>query len=203
MESTLLAYTDLISTNMKIINNYNDITIGILQDTRLYIQGHPLVSLWRKKRKNIKYQEPIWAELIKKELTSDFIAIDCAGWYFANDNIDCQCIELWEKSKNLWHNTIFEYDYLTWHPTYLEPVTVLAYYSSYFKYSNLEDMFTFFNEWLLYHPKIIIGLDPTKIKFNYLKYDFVELLLKNLQFKVKVKILQKSNFNLLLVLEKL
>ena len=188
---------------MKIINNYNELTIGSLQDTRLYMQGRPAVRLWRKKRKNIRYQEPDWAKLIKRELTSDFIAIDCAGWYFADKGLNCQCIELWPKSKNLWNNTIFEYDYLTWHPTYLKPIPVLAYYSSYFKYSKLEDMFTFFNQWLLHHPKMIVGLDPTKIKFNYLKYDFVDLLLKNLQVQVQVKILQKSNFNLLLVLEKI
>lgn len=187
---------------MKIINNYDDLKIGQLQDTRLYMQGRPLVQLWRKKRKNIRYQEPNWVKLIKNELTSDFISIDCAGWYFADDTMDCTSIELWPSSKNLWKNTVFEYDYLTWHPTYLKPVPVLAYYSSYFKYSKLEDMFEFFNQWVPHHPKLIVGFDPTKIKFNYLKYDFLDLLLKNLQVQARIRILHKSNFDLLLVIEK-
>lgn len=190
-------------TSMKIINNYNDLIHSKLQDTRLYIQGRPLVQLWRKKRKNIEYLDPPWAKLIDQELAGNYIAVDCAGWYFANENRDCLSIELWSGSKQFWNNTVYEYDYLTWHPTYLEPITVLAYYSSYFKYSNFEDMVTFVNQWLQYHPKMILGLDPTKIKFNYLKYDFLDLLLKNLQISVQIKVLHKSNFDLLFVLEKL
>jgi len=167
------------------------------------MQSRPLIQLWRKKRKNITFSAPQYIELINHELTPDFIAIDCAGWYFASDNRNCQCIELWENSKNFWHDVVFEYDYLTWHPTYLKPVPVLAYYSSYFKYSNFNDIMMFFNQWLRYHPKMIVGLDPTKIKFNYLKYDFLDLLVEQLKLQVKVKILDKSNFNLLFVLEKI
>ena len=188
---------------MKIINSYNELNHSTLQNTRLYMQSRPLIQLWRKKRKNIAYLEPQYIELINQELTTDYIAVDCAGWYFADANRNCQCIELWENSKNFWHDVVFEYDYLTWHPTYLTPVPVLAYYSSYFKYSSLDDIITFFNQWLKYHPKMIVGLDPTKIKFNYLKYDFLDLLIEQLQMQVKIKILDRSNFNLLFVLEKI
>ena len=187
---------------MKIVNDYSDLKIGSLQQTRLYMQGRPLVRLWRKQRNNIVYQKPVWADLIDQELPQDYLALDCAGWYFASSQRQCQCIELWAGSRRFWPNTVFEYDYLTWVPTYIQPTTVLAYYSSYFKYSEFDDMVTFFNLWANKHKKIIVGLDPTKIKFNYLKYDFLTLLIDQLDLKVKLKVLSESPFDLLFVIEK-
>jgi hypothetical protein len=187
---------------MKIIDNYNDLKIGPLQQTRLYMQGRPLVRLWRQQRNNIIYQRPAWVDLIDQELTQDYLALDCAGWYFASSQRQCQCIELWPGSIKFWPNTVFEYDYLTWVPTYIHPTIVLAYYSEYFKYSEFDDMITFFNLWMNKHKKLIVGLDPTKIKFNYLKYDFLTLLLNQLELTVNLRVLSKSPFDLLFVMEK-
>lgn len=188
---------------MKIINDYDDITPGPLQQTRLYMQGRPLISFWRKDKKHIKYHRPNYINLIDQELDGNYISIDCGGWYFSNPRRQCVAIELHSRSQQLWPNIFFEYDYLTWCPDYLDPVPVLAYYSTYFKYCQFNDIVTFFNAWGQRHPKLVVGLDPTKIKFNYLKYDFLDLLSSQLDFDSKITVLEQSNFNLLFTLEKI
>lgn len=178
-------------------------TLSKLQHTRLYVQGRPLVSFWRKDRRNIAYQKPHYISLIDQEITGDYISLDCSGWYFANPQRKCTAIELYDLSKQLWPDVIFEYDYLTWRPDYLGHDTVLAYHSSYFRYSQFDDIVTFFNIWGPQQSKLIIGLDPTKVKFNYLKYNFLDLLSERLQFDHKINILEQSNFNLLFTFKKI
>lgn len=171
-----------------------------MQKTRLYLQGRPLLSHWLNQRKGRLSRHDPHVQLIDRELTQDFVAIDCAGWLFANQHRTCTAIEIDQLSAKLWTNTHFEYDYLTWHPTYLAASIVLAYHSSYFKYCELEDFLTFCKIWSAYHPKLIIGLDPTKVKFNYFKFDLTQLV----QGKVghcNVRILDRQDFSLLFVLE--
>ena len=185
---------------MKIIKDYNQLSIGSLQSTRLYLQARPLLSHWSKKRRGQTTVTNLDMSLIDQELDSNYIAIDCAGWYFANDQRNCTAIELHDQSLRYWNQIYFEYDYLTWHPTYLSSDPVLAYYSSYFKYCQLDDLVTFCKIWAVNHSKLIIGLDPTKIKFNYLKWKLLDLLklqLPNFQFKL----LYKGNFELLFTVE--
>jgi hypothetical protein len=185
---------------MKIIEDYNQLSISSLQSMRLYLQGRPLLSHWSRKRRGILINKTPIIDIIDQEIFSDFVAIDCAGWYFANHQRKCTAIELHDLSLQFWNNVHYEYDYLTWHPTYLPNITVLAYYSSYFKYCDLDDFLTFCNIWSEKHSKIIIGLDPTKIKFNYLKWELLDLVrdqLPNAQFRI----LDKQNFNLLFTIE--
>lgn len=203
MVGILLVYTDWIFLPMNVVNNYNDIQPSALQQTRLYVQGRPLLSYWRKDRRNIAYPRPRYLDLIDQELDSDYIAIDCGGWYFSNANRNCTAIELYKPSENLWPNIFFEYDYLTWCPDYLKPQPVLAYYSTYFKYCELANIVEFFNCWGQRHPKLIVGLDPTKIKFNYLKHNLLNLITNELAFNNKITVLEQSNFNLLFTVEKL
>lgn len=188
---------------MNIVNNYADLDISRLQQTRLYMQGRPLIRLWRKQRNHVPVKLPSFVSLIKKELTENYIALDCAGWYF--DSPDCQCtaIEIMPDVKRYWANTYIEYDYLSWCPTYLPLSTVLAYYSSYFKYSSIADVARFFNVWGQKHKKLIIGLDPTKIKFNYLKYDFLNQVIPYINFEVRSTVLEQSDFHLLFTIEKI
>ena len=187
---------------MKIVSNYDEISPGKLQETRLYLQGRPLVSLWRKKKHQISYNVPSYVTLIDQQLTGDYIAIDCGGWYFSSHQRSCTAIELQPISKKLWHDVIYEYDYLTWWPDYLPPNPVLAYYSTYFKYSELSDFVKFLNLWGARHPKLVVGLDPTKLKYNYLKHDLVELITTSLDYKSTITVLERSDFHLLFTLEK-
>jgi hypothetical protein len=138
-------------------------------------------------------------DLIDKELQGNYVAIDCAGWLFANDQRQCTAIELHDHSLKFWKQVHFEYDYLTWCPLYLESSTVLAYFSGYFKYCTLRDFLTFCEMWSQRHKKIIIGLDPTKVKYNYFKLELLDLVHKHLP-DLQIKILQKENFNLLFTL---
>lgn len=184
---------------MNIIDNYNQIKIGALQSTRLYLQGRPLLSLWSRKRRGIPVDHSKVIELIESELTSDFIAIDCAGWYFATDEKKCIAIELIPQSSQYWDHVHFEYDYLTWHPTYLPNIPVLAYFSTYFKYCELSDFLTFCKIWTKEHSKIVIGVDPTKIKFNYLKWDLLDILADQLP-DFEIQLLDKQDFSLLFTL---
>lgn len=185
---------------MNIIKHYNQLTVSNLQSTRLYLQGRPLLSLWAKKRRHQQITVPLDVELINNELTSDFIAIDCAGWFFADQQRHCTAIELMPQSSKYWNDIHFEYDYLTWHPTYLPDLPVLAYYSTYFKYSELNEFLTFCKIWSNSHSKVIIGLDPTKVKFNYLKFDLVNIVSDSLQNK-QLRIINQQNFNLLFSIE--
>lgn len=179
---------------MPLIKTYQDLPIGPLQRARLYLQARPLASLHRKRRRSVPYQEPADIKLIDRELTGDFISLDCAGWYFANSQRTCTAIEMFDYSLLLWPDVKFEYDYMDWRPTYLENQPVLAYYSSYFKYCALEHFLNFCDTWS--DHKLIIGLDPTKMKFNYLKYRLVDILSE----RYNVNILAAVDFNLLFTL---
>lgn len=185
---------------MKIITDYNELNNGQLQLTRLYMQGRPLVSRWAKTRRGRQLPTEKFIKLIDSELTSDYIAVDCGGWYFANSQRHCTAIELMSMSSNYWKDIHYEYDYLTWHPTYLKPLPVLAYYSTYFKYCELDDLLIFCKIWSDNHPKIIIGLDPTKIKFNYLKQNIIDIITDCLS-DLKITVLDQTSFNLLFTIE--
>lgn len=182
---------------MSIIENYHTLPISKLQDIRLYMQGRPLSLLLRKKNKNIPYTIPYYVSLIDRELSGDYISLDCAGWYFENPNRKCTAIEISKESLRYRDNIIFEYDYNVWRPTYLTGVPVLAYFSTYFKYSNLEDFINFCNIWGQQHCKLIIGLDPSKIKFNYLKYNLLDQLEGKLNFNHSIQTIDNKPFELL------
>lgn len=185
---------------MNTITDYNDLNIHPIQQTRLYVQGRPLVHYNRLKQRNISHELPHWISLIDQEITGDFIAIDCGGWYFANSQRNCTAIEIIPISSKLWNNIHYEYDYLTWHPTYLEDQTVLAYYSSYFKYATIDDLLTFVKIWSDAHSKLIIGIDPSKVKFNYLKYSLVDVVKSVLPNKT-LRIVDQGVVDLLFVIE--
>ena len=185
---------------MKIVSDYSQLDISKLQSTRLYIQGRPLVSLWSRSRRGQKLNIGNFIKLIDSELTTNYIAIDCGGWYFANAHRHCTTIELMSISSYFWDDVYYEYDYLTWHPTYLPLLPVLAYYSTYFKYCELDDFLTFCKIWSQAHPKIIIGLDPTKIKFNYLKWDLLQILADRLP-ELEITVLEKSAVNVLFTIK--
>jgi hypothetical protein len=180
---------------MKIIDNYNQLPISALQSVRLYLQARPLLSRWSRLRRGGTVPYDPLLDLIDQEITGDYVAIDCAGWVFAKDQRKCTAIELHQQSLKYWHQVHFEYDYLTWHPTYLQSDTVLAYFSTYFKYCTLDDFLTFCKIWSQCHDKIIIGLDPTKTKYNYFKLQLLDLVKQHLPDK-QFKILQKDCFSL-------
>ena len=188
------------STHMKIINNYQDISPGPLQRARLYLSGHPLAALYRKKIKNITYAEPDYVHAIDQELAGNYISIDCAGWHFANDHRQCIAIEHHPISQTQWP-VVFEYDYMNWRPTYLPYHTVLCYRSVEFRYATLTQLAGFFNTWGSQHGKYIVGLDPTKIKFNYLKYSLLDQLSQLITWPHAIRVLRADDFELLFVLE--
>lgn len=173
-----------------------------LQQTRLYAQGHPLIKLWRMKRRNIAFIEPAWATLIDHELDGDFVSIDSAGWYFSNDSRHCVAVESNPLSKKFWSDVHIEHDVMTWHPTYLEFHTALAYFSAEHRYCTIEEFVSFCNLWLQFHPKLVIGLDPTKLKFNYLKFNFIDCVSQGVK-SAHFNILDQSNFHLLFTITKL
>jgi hypothetical protein len=184
---------------MKIINNYRDIQPGPLQRARLYLSGHPLAAMHRKKIKSIPYVEPDYISAIDQELTDDYISVDCAGWYFAAGR-QCTAIECHPVSSSQWP-VLFEYDYMTWRPTYLPCDAVLCYHSTEFRYATLAQFAGFFNTWGPQHKKYIVGLDPTKIKFNYLKYRLLDQLSQLISWPHAIRTLYSADFELLFVLE--
>jgi hypothetical protein len=180
---------------MKIINNYDQLSISPLQSVRLYLQSRPLLKHWsRQRRGRLPLTDPV-IDLIDQELEGNYVAIDCAGWIFANNQRKCTAIELHEQSLKYWNQVYFEHDYMTWHPTYLKSDTVLAYFSTYFKYCTLDNFLTFCEIWSQCHDKIIIGLDPTKVKYNYFKFQLLDLVEQHLPNR-RFKILQKDCFSL-------
>jgi hypothetical protein len=174
---------------MNVINSYNQLPIGRLQENRLYLQSKPLVRLWRQLKKNLHTVVPDTEKLLACELEDNYIELDCGGWIYADqNNKQCIAIEMFEQSKHAWNPMYFEYDYLTWHPNYLPDWPVLAYYSTYFKYSSLDDFVNFCQLWSHHHHKVIVGLDPTKVKLNYLKYDLKKIIANSTDLRPRVLI---------------
>lgn len=184
---------------MKIINSYDQLPIGSLQSVRLYLQARPLLSRWSRLRRGCKPKSDHVLDLVDQELDGNYVAIDCAGWVFANENRQCTAIETNEQSLKYWNPVHFEYDYLTWRPTYLENDNVLAYFSTHFKYCDLDDFLNFCKLWSQWHKKIIIGVDPTKIKYNYFKFQLLDLVQQHLPNN-QLKVLQKESFSLVFTL---
>lgn len=182
---------------MNVLNDYQDLNIHPLQQTRLYAQGRPLIKLWRKKRKNIPIEIPDWAQLIDHELDSDYIEIDSAGWYFSNAQRRCVAVETGTVARTFWPDAHIEHDIMTWHPTYLDAWPVMIYYSKFHRYCTMQEFLLFCDLWLKSHPKLIIGLDPTKLKFNYLKFDFVDTVSSHVSPRAKLNVLQRKDFHLL------
>ena len=184
---------------MKEIKSYNDLPIvSKLQQSRLYLQCRPLLRLWTKKRHGSQFIEPEFVKIINSELDGNFIAIDCGGWYFSDQSRRCTAIEIMPQSR-LYHDRIFyEYDYLTWRPTYLNNSTVLAYHSCFFRYADINEFLSFFQVWGAKHQKLIVGFDPTKIKnYNYLKTSILTVL-KSRFPNYNITPLLHENFNLLI-----
>ena len=182
---------------MKIINNYRDINPGPLQLSRLYLTSRPMARLHRKKIRNISVSQPDDIKLIDQELASDYISIDCAGWYLENNQRACTAIETSNISHLQKPDAIIETNYYQHRPDYLENLPVLCYYSGKFRYSTLQDFSNFFNIWGPGHGKYIVGLDPTKVKFNYLKYSLTDKLSSEILWPHEMKILFDSNFDLI------
>jgi hypothetical protein len=176
-----------------VVDNYDCLPISRLQAVRLYYQARPLLQYWHAQRRQRTPSKLLDIDLIDHELDQNYIAVDCAGWYFANSTRNCTAIELHSQSKQYWHNLHFEYDYLTWRPSYLPAQPVLAYYSEYFKYCTLDDFLTFCNIWSQKNSKLIVGVDPSKIQFNYLKFDLVDVVRNNLS-GAHIRILSKNLF---------
>jgi hypothetical protein len=185
---------------MNIIENYHSLPISKLQNVRLYMQGRPLSILYRNKIKNRNHDIPDTIKLIDNELTGNYISLDCAGWYFENFTRKCTAIEINHVSLKFYKDVIFEIDYNVWRPTYLNNDPVLAYYSTYFKYSELSDFIKFCSIWGPHHKKLIIALDPSKIKFNYLKYKLIEKISEKLNFNFSIDIIKDSPFELIFML---
>ena len=185
---------------MKTIENYDDLDISALQKVRLYSQGRPLLTRWhRKMRGRYTNHASLDIDRINKELNSSYIAIDCAGWYFEDDRRDCIAIESHEISLCYHHKVFIEPDYLKWRPTYLSSWPVLAYYTPEFKYCDLTVLLNFCDIWSAHNQKLIIALDPTKVKFNYLKHDLIEIISSYLPHK-DLEIVTSDPFHLLFII---
>lgn len=166
---------------MNVIDNYNQLPTSRLQKSRLYLQSKPLLLFDRKLQRDQLTHVPDYINVLSQEFDNNYIEIDCAGWLFAkNTNKQCIAVEMFETSAKFWDSVYFEYDYLTWHPDYLPRWPVLAYYSTYFKYCELNIFLEFCQLWAQHHPKLIVGLDPTKIKFNYLKHNLKNIIAESI-----------------------
>lgn len=184
---------------MKIINNYQDINPGPLQRARIYLATHPLSAMYRKRNKKIPFVESESIQIIDQELTSDFISVDCAGWYFESNDRRNIAVEtnpickLQKPDANILKN------YYDLRPDYLEDLPILCYHTPKFRYSTLEDFSNFFNVW---GPgKYIVGVDSTKIKFNYLKYPLIEKLSPLVTWPHTVRISSNNRFDLIFIIE--
>lgn len=183
---------------MKIIDDYDDLEPNAIQSLRLYLLDRPLLPKWHRIMRHRPLEtEPIDLTMIRTELDSEYIALDCAGWYFAARDRRCIILESNRLSEKFWPEAHFEPDYHCWHPDYVPPVPVLAYYSAFFKYCELQKFLDFCALWSRFHPKLLIGLDPQKIKFNFLKFK-LEDLLRDYLVTSNITVLMAEDFHLVL-----
>lgn len=178
---------------MQIIRSYQDLRIGKLQKARLYAQGRPLSILYKKQQRGMLVNTTPELEILASLITEDYVAVDCAGWFFHQDGCQCIAVETQPLAQTLWPQVHIEYDYMTHCPTYLNPMLVVCYHSPEFKYSSVEQMVTFLKIWMPKHKKIILSLDHTKVKFNYFKYKLADILHDATQYQIQV--IHESEFS--------
>jgi hypothetical protein len=152
--------------------------IRLIQQFRLYHLSRPAVKKWRACRHGIPYNPDTTDHWILDNLQENkLIAVDCAGWYFREFNIDTLCLESDQLSNQYFPGCYVEPDIFTHRPTYIPNNQMVVFKFPWFlKYATLDQFVNFLNIWV--QSVTVINFYPIHIQHNHLKYS-LDMLIKN------------------------
>lgn len=163
---------------MQIIPGYNG-SLGQVQQVqrlRLYLLSRPQVQIWRRTR----HGQPMTVDALDQWIVSTVqpdhvVAVDCAGWYFEQFNINTTCVESDELSQQYWPACRIEPDLLTHRPTYLPTDALTLFkYPGFLKYITQDQFVEFLHTWV--KGPTILHFEPRFIQHNHLKHDLYRLI---------------------------
>lgn len=161
---------------MQIISGYQSGNhIKFRQRLRLYNLSRPAVKKWRvARRTGIFTPDLVDRWVISNIHSSKLWAVDCAGWYFQNYNIDVECIESDDVAKIYNSHCHLEYDVLVHRPTYVETDSMVLFKRPWFlRYCKFDDFVNFLNVWT--QTTMVLELDTVYIQHNHLKFKLLDL----------------------------
>jgi hypothetical protein len=180
---------------MQVISGYNNsCSIKFIQQLRLYNFSRPSVKKWRATRHGKKFildSTDSW--LLSQLKNNKLAAVDCAGWYFNNFDVDTQCFESNDIAKLYYPDCYIEYDVFSHRPTYIDDDRWVFFKNSWFlKYAQFQDFVNFLNIWT--RSTVILEFEPIYIQHNHLKYNLIDLVRRSTNLNI-----DEINFNLWMI----
>lgn len=161
---------------MQIISGYEQNNqIKFRQRLRLYHLSRPAVKKWRiAQRTGIFNLDSVDHWVISNLHSKKLCAVDCAGWYFQNYNIDVECIESDDIAKIYNSHCHLEYDVLIHRPTYVDVDSVVLFKNPWFlRYCKFDDFINFLNIWT--RTTMVLEFNSVYIQHNHLKFKLLDL----------------------------
>lgn len=161
---------------MQIISGYQqENSINFKQRLRLYNLSRPAVKKWRVARRTGVFRPDLVDQWVISNLHGKKLwAVDCAGWYFQNYNINVECIESDDIAKIYNSHCRLEYDVLIHRPTYVDKDSMILFKRPWFlRYCKLDNFVNFLNVWA--KATMVLELDTVYIQHNHLKFKLLDL----------------------------
>jgi|TARA_R110000868_G_scaffold29450_1_gene109603 hypothetical protein len=161
-------------------------SIRLIQQFRLYHLSRPSVKKWRTVRHGIPYQVDATDQWILNNLQDDkLVAVDCAGWYFKEFNINATCLESDLLSKQYFPGCYVEPDIFIHRPTYIPDDQMVVFkYPWFLKYATLDQFINFLNTWV--RSITVLNFDPIFIQHNHLKFSLEKLVRNRVDLNIQI-----------------
>jgi hypothetical protein len=173
---------------MQVVPGYNTDfgPIRLIQQFRLYHLSRPAVKKWRAVRHGIPYKLDLTDQWILDNVTnSKLVAVDCAGWYFQEFNINTTCLESDMLSNQYFSGCHIEPDIFTHRPTYIPSDEMVVFKFPWFlKYATLTQFVNFLNQWV--KSVTVINFYPILIQHNHLKFTLDTLVKEQIDLNIKI-----------------
>ena len=172
---------------MQIVTGYNidHGPIRLIQQLRLYHLSRPAVKKWRAVRHGTRYQLDTTDRWILNNLHDNrLVAVDCAGWYFNEFNVDTICLESEPLSKQYFPGCYIEPDILTHRPTYIPTDQMVVFkYPWFLKYVTLDQFVNFLTIWV--RSPTVINFNPILVQHNHLKFSLDTLIKERVNLNIQ------------------
>ena len=161
-------------------------SIRLIQQFRLYHLSRPAIKKWRAVRHGIPYCVDTADQWVLDNLQNNkLIAVDCAGWYFKEFNIDTTCLESDPLSKQYFPDCYVEPDILTHRPTYIPDNQMIVFkYPWFLKYATLDQFINFLTTWV--NSITVLNFNPMFIQHNHLKFSLENLVRDRVNLKIQI-----------------
>jgi hypothetical protein len=166
--------------------NTNHGAIRLIQQFRLYHLSRPAVKKWRSVRRGTPYQLDATDQWILDNLQDNkLVAVDCAGWYFREFDINTICLESEPLSKHYFSECYVEPDIFTHRPSYIPNDQMVVFkYPWFLKYAELDQFVNFLNIWV--QSTTVLNFNPVLIQHNHLKFSLKDLVKDQVNLNLQV-----------------